>query len=168
VVWVGRRAVDLARHPRPETAAPVRIAAGALGGGLPRRDLRVSPEHGLLLDRVLVPARLLLGLPGVAQDGPWRRLARYVHLELDRHDLLLAEGAPAESWLDCGNRSMFDNGGALVALFPDLAPAAWGWDATRACAPRIEAAGDPRLLAIRARLLRGAAVRPAADDGRAA
>jgi hypothetical protein len=49
----------------------------------------------------------------------------YWHVELDRHDILLAEGLPAESYLDCGNRRDFANGGACVTAFPNFLPAHW-------------------------------------------
>lgn len=130
VRWVGRRAVDCARHPRPENVLPVLILPGALGPGTPHRALRVSPDHALYLDGRLVPAgRLVDGLV-ILQPTSTRRVV-YHHVELDAHDVILAEGAPAESWRDCGNRMQFDNGGALVALHPDFAAPAPG----RACAP---------------------------------
>jgi len=44
----------------------------------------------------------------------------YYHVELDDHDLLLAEGLPVESYLDTGDRSNFENGGGPIALHPDF------------------------------------------------
>ncbi len=105
VGWVGRREVDLAGGP-----APVRIAAGALAPGVPRRELLLSPDHALLLGGVLVPARLLVNGASIARQQGLRRIT-YVHVELDRHDALLAEGAAAESFLDTGNRGQFAAGG---------------------------------------------------------
>jgi hypothetical protein len=45
----------------------------------------------------------------------------YWHVELPRHDVVLAEGLAAESYLDVGERSGFGNGGGVVALHPDFA-----------------------------------------------
>jgi hypothetical protein len=46
----------------------------------------------------------------------------YWHVELDNHDILLAEGLAAESYLDNGNRTSFVNGGAFIEAHPDFAP----------------------------------------------
>ena len=118
VRWVGHRRVDLRRHPRPEAVRPVRVRAGAFGPGLPRRDLRLSPEHALLLDGVLMPVHVLVDGHAVVQEAPDR--VTYYHVELDRHDVVLAEGLPAESYLDTGNRAGFANG-VVASLHPDFA-----------------------------------------------
>ncbi len=131
VRWVGHRRVDLRRHPRPETARPVRVRADAFGPGLPRRDLWLSPEHALLLDGVLVPVHVLIDGEAVVQETPER--VTYYHVELDQHGVLLAEGLPAESYLDTGNRVAFANG-AVASLHPDFAP---GSDAAEPCAPLV-------------------------------
>ena len=117
--WVGRRRVDLRRHPRPEAVRPVRVRAGCLGAGLPSRDLLLSPEHALLLDGVLVPARVLVDGAAVTQET-WDTVT-YHHLELPRHAAILAEGVAAESYLDTGNRHQFA-GGALASLHPEFGP----------------------------------------------
>ena len=76
VRWVGRRRVDLTRHPAPEEVCPIRVRAGALGQGVPPRDLRLSPEHALFLDGGLVPARLLVNGSSIVRGDrlPVRRL----------------------------------------------------------------------------------------------
>ncbi|MBP0462929.1 Hint domain-containing protein [Roseomonas sp. PWR1] len=152
--WIGRRGLDPRRHPAPEKVLPIRIAAGALGPGVPRRDLRVSPDHALLVDGALVPAERLVGLPGILREPPSGPI-QYLHVELDAHDVLLAEGAPAESYLDCANRHQFANGALHAALHADFAPA--GPSAAAPCADRVT--GGPILERIRLRLLAGGMTR---------
>lgn len=90
-----------------ERTAPVRILAGALGQDMPDTDLRVSPQHRMLIrsaivrrmfgvGEVLVPAKGLIGNPGVAQDFGQDRVD-YVHFMCDRHEIVLANGAPTET-----------------------------------------------------------------------
>ena len=50
--------------------------------------------------------------------------AHYFHIELDRHDLLFADGLAAESYLDTGNRAMFANAGVPLVLHPGPGDAA--------------------------------------------
>ncbi len=127
VRWVGRRRLDLARHPHPWAVAPVRIRAGAFADGLPHRDLVVSPDHAMLVNGQLLPARQLINQMSIAQVTGLAGV-EYFHVELDRYSILLAEGLPTESYLDTGNRGFFSNAEAPLILHPDLA------DAPRACA----------------------------------
>lgn len=153
VRWIGRRSVDCRRHPHPMAVLPVRILAGALGPGVPHRDLVVSPDHALYLDGALVPAEALVDGVSIQRDGA-TRIVRYFHVELDEHDVLFANGAPAESWLDCGNRDQFANSGLVVALHPDFAATA----RPGACAERV--ACGPALDRIRLRLADAGAAAP--------
>lgn len=85
---------------------PVRISAGALGQGLPKRDILVSRQHRMVVSStianrmfdgdVLIPAIKLVGLPGIFVDDSMTTLA-YFHILFDRHELIFAEGAPTES-----------------------------------------------------------------------
>ena len=118
ILWIGRIEAQLAGHPQPERAWPVLIRAGALGAGRPRRDLRVSPDHGVFLEGALVPAKLLIDGVTILQERWWTAIT-YLHLELPEHAILLAEGLAAESWLDDGRRDEFDNAG-LAAQFVDF------------------------------------------------
>ena len=99
VRWVGLRTLAV--------AAPMRIAAGAIAPGVPLRDLLLSPDHAVCLDGAVIPAHLLRNGATVRAE-PGTRHVTYVHVELDRHDTLLAEGLASESYLDTGNRVQFD------------------------------------------------------------
>ena len=153
VRWVGWVSIDLARHPAPQHAAPVRILADAIAPGVPQRDLCVSPDHALWLDGRLVPARLLCNGATIFSEQT-RATISYVHVELDRHDILLAEGMAAESYLDTGNRALFAGEAGVRALYPDLAAAA---AARRAYARHGAAPLTRRADALHARLKRRAA-----------
>jgi hypothetical protein len=123
IVWIGRRAVNCAQHPKPHTVWPVRVKAHAFGPGLPERDLVLSPDHAVYVNDVLIPVKQLENGSSIAQV-PVDRVT-YYHVELPRHDVILAEGMPAESYLDVGDRSNFENGGGPVALFPNFTALKW-------------------------------------------
>ena len=106
--WIGTRSYAGRFLSGNRALHPVLIRQGALGEGLPRRDLHVSPEHAMYLDGVLVPACALIDGVAVLQPRPGGQV-EYFHLELDSHDVILAEGAPSESFLDDGSRGTFHN-----------------------------------------------------------
>lgn len=151
IVWLGRRAVQPARHPRPACLNPVVIEADALADGVPCRDLTVSPDHALLLDGHLIPAKSLVNGDTIRQIAV--AAITYYHVELPSHAALLAEGAPAESYFASGNRDQFENGGGAMRLHPDFAQVL---RETQGCA-RFAAAG-PVVEAVRTRLLARAAL----------
>ena len=131
VRWIGRRRYAgrfLAANPGVQ---PVRFAAGSLGAGVPRRDLFVSPEHAMFLDGVLIAARHLVNGASVTRERGWTEVA-YFHVELDRHDVLLAEGAAAESFVDDDSRVVFHNAAEFGRLYPDAVAG------REVCAPRVE------------------------------
>jgi len=116
--WIGYRRIDCSRHPDPRQVWPVRVGAGAFGESLPRRDLWLSPDHAVYMQGGLIPIKLLVNGSTIRQIQ--LNAVTYYHVELSRHDILLAEGLPAESYLDTGNRHMFENGGASLLLHPYL------------------------------------------------
>jgi hypothetical protein len=128
--WIGYRRVDCRRHPDPVAVCPIRIRAHAFGPGLPVRDLFLSPDHAVYAEDVLIPIKYLLNRSTVRQI--WPAVVTYYHLELDAHDVVLAEDLPTETFLDTGNRGAFAGGsGGLVQLHPDFAgdSTSWRWDA---------------------------------------
>ena len=99
--------------------APIRIQRDAFADGLPHRDLLVSPDHAIFVDGKLICARQLVNGSTIRQERDWTAVD-YYHVELDRHAILLAEGLPAESYIDTGNSGFFANSGAPLVLHPDL------------------------------------------------
>ncbi len=144
IVWIGHREVDVTRHRWPMEVLPVRVRAHAFGDGLPRRDLVLSPQHAVWVDGALIPVIRLSNGATIVQEKA--ACVSYWHVELESHDVLLAEGLPAESFLDCGSRSGFANNDGFVELHPTFAPQSWA----DACAPLHEA--GPLVEATRARL----------------
>jgi hypothetical protein len=86
---------------------------------MPHRDLMVSPDHAVFVDGKLICARQLVNGTTIRQERDWTAV-HYYHVELDQHAILLAEGLPAESYIDDGNRGFFVNSGAPLVLHPDL------------------------------------------------
>src|SRR5262249_9499463 len=103
----------------------------------PRRDLLVSPPHGVFVDDMLIPARLLVNGASITREEGLSSV-RYYHVELDEHAVLLSEGLPSESYLDTGNRSFFENGGGIGDLKAGLSsfPVGYAREAN-ACAPLV-------------------------------
>ena len=145
IVWIGQRQIDCHRHPNPTAVWPMRIAPDVFGPDQPNRELFLSPDHAILVDDMLVPIKHLEDGVGIKQV-PMENVT-YYHIELERHEILLADGLAVESYLDTGNRSSFANGGKIVQLHTDFA--AWTWEAA-GYAPLVVT--GPRLEAARTRL----------------
>jgi collagen type I alpha len=118
VIWIGHRRVDCRRHPDPRQVRPVRIAAHTFGRGLPKRDLYLSPDHAVFVSGVLIPVKYLINGRGIRQIAVHQ--VTYHHAELPRHAVLLAEGLPAETYLDVGYRDNFQNNDGGIRLFADF------------------------------------------------
>jgi hypothetical protein len=146
IVWIGHRRIDCARHPAPQMVWPVRVAQGAFADAQPCRDLYLSPDHAVFVDGVLVPIRQLINGVSIAQVAV--DTVAYFHIELATHDVLLAEGLPAESYLDSGNRDDFANGGVAMALHPtfDATPRAVAADRAEPIWRRLAARADALVL----------------------
>ncbi|CAM3761074.1 Hint domain-containing protein [Bordetella tumulicola] len=123
VKWVGYFKLHSNRIPAQHAtrAYPICITAGALAPNIPTRDLYVSPGHHMYFDGKLIPALLLVNGKTITQDFSLRAF-EYFHVELDRFDIILAEGAAAESYVDAGNRSAFQNVN-IDSMLADFGPA---------------------------------------------
>ena len=159
VIWLGHRAIDISRHPDPVAVRPVRVRAGAFGDGQPRRDLWLSPGHNIAFEGALIAACRLINGRSVGQID--QDHIEYWHVELDAHDVIYADGLPAESYLDTGNRTAFANGGAFIEAHPDFRPRHWA----ETCLPLVIEGTE--VVAAKARLLSRLAERGYGVDGEA-
>ena len=138
VQWAGSRRMTGARLFAMPQLRPLRIRAGVLGPDVPDGDLLVSPNHRMMIrgpaaralfntPEVLVRARDLMGLRGVAVDHRLNE-ATYVHILMDRHQILFANGVETESFhpaeadfstLDPGDRARLLEGLPWLGKRPD-------------------------------------------------
>ncbi|MDK3075538.1 Hint domain-containing protein [Sedimentitalea sp. JM2-8] len=131
--WAGRTIVRFSERGGPEHLRPILIRADAFGPGSPDSDLRVSPQHrivssGLWNDvlfgsrDVLVAAKHFVNGTTVVRDDLCGSV-EYVHVLLDRHEILVSNGVPSESYhpgpmtVGALDRSLRDE---LFEIFPDL------------------------------------------------
>lgn len=143
VRWIGRRAYSPRFATGKPHILPIRLSAGALGHGRPRRNLWVSPQHAMLVDGALIPAACLVNGVSIVQEDASGPIV-YIHIELDRHDVIFAEGAASETYINDGSRGMFHNAADYAERYGD------DRTSTAYCAGRIEA--GPKLESIRRRL----------------
>lgn len=130
--WIGAKVMDWKAVAVNPHLNPVLIRAGALGNGLPERDMMVSPNHRILVanDRtalyfdereVLAAAKHLVDNRGVELVEPAG--VTYIHFMFDHHEVVLSDGAWTESFQP-GDHSLKGIGNAqrqeLFELFPEL------------------------------------------------
>lgn len=145
--WLGGRQLSASELAGQTRLQPIRVAAGALGPGMPSRDLTVSPQHRLLVrsaiaermtgaPEVLIAAVHLLGHPGIERIAA--ETIGYWHLMFDRHEIVFAEDAEAES-LHLGPMALSgmsdDALTELRTLFPDLVAAGIAGAPAPTCRP---------------------------------
>lgn len=106
--WMGHRRMTGARFVTMPELRPIRIRSGAMGIDQPDGDLWVSPEHRMLLrgkmaealfntDEVLVAAKDLVNDSTIVVDRLIPEVT-YVHILLDRHQIVFANGLESESF----------------------------------------------------------------------
>ena len=121
VKWIGRQTVSTRFGPA-ERRMPVRFAAGSLGDGLPHEPLTVTADHGMLVDGVICHAGALVNgttITHVPLDQMGETYTVY-HIETEEHEIILANGAPAETFIDNVSRRSFDNFAEFEALYGDV------------------------------------------------
>ncbi|MGI3185281.1 Hint domain-containing protein [Nioella aestuarii] len=121
VKWIGRQSVSTRFGPA-ERLMPVRFAAGSLGDGLPHTDLTVTADHGILVGGAICHAGALVNDTTIKQVPLAEMGETYTvyHIETAEHEIILANGAPAETFIDNVSRRAFDNYAEFEALYGDV------------------------------------------------
>jgi hypothetical protein len=133
IKWIGRRALDLTRHPCQEKAQPICFDVECFGVNGPRRALCLSPDHAIYIQGKLIPAKALVNGKNIRQLC--QRKITYYHIELESHAIIFAEGTAVETYLETGNRGAFENAEGAVTLHPDFAQSL---REAKSCAPFTE------------------------------
>src|SRR3954469_4029066 len=118
ITWIGRGTRSITGQ--DSSARPLIVRRDALEDGVPRRDLRLTRGHSLYLDGMLVPVDCLVNRRSILCDEAARTVEFY-HLELPEHDVIYADGAPAESYREDGNRDWFDSAEPPSIATPEMA-----------------------------------------------
>ena len=112
VKWIGRQILnrDGPASWNPDVL-PVRIARFAIDDQTPQRDVWLSQEHALFIDGALIPVKYLINGRSIAFDDAARRseTIEYFHVELDTHEVIFAEGMPAETFRYRDGEIAWDN-----------------------------------------------------------
>lgn len=118
VKWIGRRKMMKLFTPA-DRLRPVRVRRGALGNGLPHTDLLLTADHALILDGLAINASALVNGSSITFE-PLDSLPdqfTYYHVETEGHEVILANGAPAETYIDYVARSAFNNYAEYLELY---------------------------------------------------
>lgn len=142
--WIGSAsysASDLTSHTELE---PILIEKGALGEGLPTRDLIVSPQHRVLISdwraelyygesEVLVAAKYLVNDRTIRPLSASENVT-YFHVLFDCHEVILSEGVFTESFqpgVEVCSSFTADVQTELIRVFPELKNNWQGFDVAR-------------------------------------
>jgi Hint domain-containing protein len=119
IKWIGRMRFERGEQGSWHKAvAPIRIARGAFNGDLPHSDLCVSYGHCFLINGLLLSAGDLINGNSITSWQPTHmEVLHYLHIELESHDVILANGAPAETLPGDASHVEFDNFDEYVALY---------------------------------------------------
>ena len=118
VKWMGKQTV-VAAFATPERTAPVLIKANALGENTPSADLYVTADHGMIVDGIVAHASALVNGTSIVRVPltEMEETFTFYHIETEKHEVILANGAPAETFIDNVSREVFDNYAEFEALF---------------------------------------------------
>lgn len=130
--WITASKVPHDRRRGNSQLAPIAIAPDTFAPGVPNKTLRVSPQHRLLLegpqvdlllaqDAALASAKNLLNGDSIYECGDEIAELEYWHLVLDQHEVVFANGCPAET-LHLGDVALSTLTDAQIEELNDIFP----------------------------------------------
>jgi hypothetical protein len=150
IKWIGQRSYGGRFIMGRKDILPICIKAGALDANVPKRDLWISPHHAMYLDGMLIEAKDLVNGASIVQAESVDKV-EYFHIELDTHDVIVAEGALSETFVDDDSRGMFHNAHDYDTLYADTPSEPAHYCAAR-CDQGYELEAVRRAIALRAGL----------------
>ena len=163
IKWIGCRSYAGRFIVGRKDVLPVCIKAGALDDNAPTRDLWISPNHAMYFDStnggVLVEAKDIVNGVSIMRAERIENV-EYFHIELETHDVIVAEGALSETFIDDDSRGMFHNAHEYRRLYAEEhgAPAHY-------CAPRVDEGYELEAIRQRIALRAGLATEKQATPG---
>ena len=119
IKWLCIQTINIKHPVNPLRRNPVCIKKGSLGHDFPKSDLYTSPGHAMFVDGLLINAGALVNGVNIISTQPIEDF-KYYHIELDSHELIIAEGCPTESYLpQHEKRSDYDNAEEFNARYPE-------------------------------------------------
>lgn len=109
VKWIGKKSIIVNTHAERIDIAgyPVRILKNAIAENIPNKDLLITPEHCLFFEDKFIPVRMLVNGSTIFYDTSITSYD-YYHIETEQHSVVIADGMLTESYLDTGNRHIFN------------------------------------------------------------
>jgi hypothetical protein len=118
IKWIGRRTYRQPFKKNDRTIFPICICKSAFSDNIPSENLFLSPEHSILIENLLVPSKFLVNGKSIKIIDNLSEIS-YYHIELDNHELILAENTKVETFIDAGSRKIFENHDEFLHLYPD-------------------------------------------------
>jgi len=145
IKWIGHRVYKKSNSAWPPSVMPIRIMSGALDDHAPHKDLYLSPLHALFLNGVLIAVKELVNGTSIAPTLPDHQAEiEYFQLLLASHEVILVEGAAAETFLPRGrNHESFSNFTEYERLYPNEP-----WPVLAPFAPLVSYSGRAHLKAL--------------------
>ena len=119
IKWIGRNTFRRSGASWHKSVMPIRVLRFAIDDHTPHTDLYLSPLHALFIDGFLMPVRDLVNGTSIAPAvPPGMETIEYFQIVLNTHEVIWAEGAPAETFGGEG-LDLFTNFFEYKRLYPN-------------------------------------------------